>query len=164
MGLDLNTAPRTSVFRKLVSLIKNDATIKRVLSKPVNLRVWDGGTSDTEPFGPAFAPCVRLTPTSGADSWWSPGATRGPLFIQVEMIVQGTNADDMMNLWWAIVRAIYPAAQSSTNANIQALQQAGAYTGMAEFTLPAMEADPKNSYFAAQGQIKIEVNNVILAG
>lgn len=164
MALDLNKSPRTSVFRQLVTLIKNDATIKRVLSKPIQLRAWEGKAADAEPFGPAIAPCVRLTPTSGADTWWSPGSTRGPLFIQVEMVIQGTNADDIMNLWWAIVRAIYPSAQSSTNANILALQQAGAYTGMAEFTLPAMEADPENNYFAAAGQIKIEVTNQLLAG
>lgn len=162
--LDLNTSPRTAVFRKLVSLIRNDATIKRVLSKPAQLRAWEGLPQDAEPLSPAFAPCVRLTPTTGPDQFWSPGATKGALFVQVELIVQGTDADDLMNLWWAVVRAIYPAAQSATNANVQALQKAGAYSGLAEFSLPAMEADPENNYFAAAGQIRIEVNNVLLTG
>jgi hypothetical protein len=161
--LDLNTAPRTAVYRKVVQLIRNDATIGRVL-RPTSIRAWDGLPQDGIPFAADVAPCIRLTPTAAADNWWSPGSQRGPLFINCEILVKGTCVDDVMNLWWAIVRAIYPAAQSSTNANVLALQQAGAYTGLAEFSLPAFDADPENLLFYAAGQIKIDVNNQLLSG
>ena len=163
MALDLNTSPRTSVFRKLVGLVENDATIKRTI-RPASLRSWKGSPQDGLPFAPDIAPAVRFTPIGGADAWWSPGATRGPLLIQVEMLVKGTAVDDVLNLWWAIVRAIYPAPPAQTNANVLALQQAGAYSGLAEFTLPASDPDPENLVFWAAGQIKIDVNNVLLAG
>ena len=163
MALDINTSPRTSVFRKIVGYIRNDPTIRRIV-RPTSIRAWDGLPQDAQPFAPEITPAIRLTPTAAADTWWTPGATRGPLFINVEMLVKGTNVDDVMDLWWAIVRAIYPAAQSDTNANVLALQKAGAYSGLAEFSLPAFDADPDNFVFFAVGQIKIDVNNQLLAG
>lgn len=161
--LNLNQAPRTAVFRQLVSFVRNDPTIKRIV-RPTSIRAWDGLPQDAEPFSPAIAPCIRMTPTNGPDKFWSPGATVGTLFVQVEMLVQGLCSDDLLNLWWAVVRAIYPAAQSDTNASIRALVAAGAYCGLAEFTLPVFDADPENFLFAGVGQIKIDVNNVLLTG
>lgn len=161
--LDLNDAPRTSVYRKLVSLVRNDATIKRIC-RPTSIRAWDGLPQDAGEFSVNIAPAIRFTPIGGPDAFWSPGSMRGPLFLQVEMVVKGTNVDDLMNLWWAVVRAIYPAVQSQTNANIQALLAAGAYTGLAEFTMPAFDATPQDNSFYGNGQIKIDVNNQLLAG
>lgn len=161
--LDLNTAPRTAVFRKLVSIIRNDATIRRII-RPTAIRAWDGLPQDSAEFSIAIAPAIRLTPITGPDVFWSPGAMRGDLFVNVEMLVMGTCVDDPTNLWWAICRAIYPAAQSQANANVLALQQAGAYDGLVTFTSPAFDPDPKDNFFYAQGQMKVVVNNQVLAG
>lgn len=161
--LDLNTAPRTSVYRKVVQLIRNDATIKRIV-RPTSIRAWDGLPSDGEPFTPEIAPALRFTPINGPDAFWSPGSMKGDLLINVEMMVAGTCVDDVFNLWFAACRALYPALQSSTNANVQALMAAGAYDGLAVFSSPAFDPDPKDNYFYAQGQIRITVNNTFLAG
>lgn len=161
--LDLNTSPRTAVFRKIVGWVRNDPTIKRIV-RPTSIRAWDGLPQDGEPFAVGIAPCLRFTPANAAETFWSPGSTRGPLFINVEMLVEGTCVDDVLNLWWAVERAIYPQAQSSTNANVTALQQAGGYDGLSLFSMPAFDPDPENLYFSAMGQIKVEINNVLLAG
>jgi len=161
--LSLNTAPRASVFRKLVELVQNDATIKRVISRPASFRAWTGNPVDSQPFSIDIAPAVRFTPASGPEVWFTPNAQKGPLLVNVEMLVMGSDADDVMNLWWAIERAIYPAAQAPLYANLQALQQAGAYSGLAEFTLPAFDPQPADNFWAATGQIKIEVRNQLLA-
>jgi len=161
--LDLNTAPRTSVFRAVVRLIRNDATIKRIV-RPTSIRAWEGLPQDAAPFNTEIAPAIRFTPITGPDTFWSPGSMKGDLFLQVEMLVMGTNVDDLLNLWWAICRAIYPAAQSSINANVQALQQAGAYDGLVTFTAPAFDPEPKDNFFYGTGQMRIAVNNQFLAG
>jgi hypothetical protein len=161
--LDLNTAPMTAVYRKVVQFIRNDATIGRVV-RPTSIRAWDGLPQDSADFSIAIAPAIRLTPTSGPDAWWSPGSMRGALFVDVEMLLMGSCVDDPMNLWWAICRAIYPAPQSQTNANVQALLAAGAYDGLATFTQPAFDPAPKDNFFAATGQIRIDINKQLLAG
>lgn len=161
--LSLNTAPRTSVFRKLVEIVQNDPTIKRVISRPASFRAWTGKPVDGQPFSVDIAPAVRFTPIQGPDSWYSPNAQKGPLFVNVEMLIQGSDADDVMNLWWAIQRAIYPAAQEDLYANLQVLQQAGAHDGLAEFTLPAFDPGPRDNFWAATGQIKIMIRNQLLA-
>lgn len=161
--LDLTDCPRTLVFRKVVSLVANDPTIKRVV-RPTSFRAWTGSPSDAQPFDLTTAPGLRFTPMNGPEAFWSPGSTRGPLFINVELLVAGSNVDDLLNLWWAVVRAIYPAAQAQTNANVQALQQAGAFDGLATFTQPAQDTQPDGVLFHAAGQIRIEVTNTLLAG
>jgi hypothetical protein len=161
--LDLDQAPRTSVFRRIVAFIRDDATIKRVV-RPSSIRAWDGLTQDSAEFSAAIAPAIRLTPATGPDVFWSPGAMRGDLYINVEMLVRGTCVDDPLNLWFALTRAVYPAAQSDTNANVRALQQAGSYDGLVTFTQPAFDPEPKDNFFYATGQIRVSVNNQYLAG
>lgn len=161
--LDLNDSPRTLVFRKLVSFVRNDATIKRVV-RPTSIRAWEGTPLDSSPFDLSIAPALRFTPMNGPEQFWSPGSTRGPLFLNVELMVAGSNVDDLLNLWWALVRAIYPQAPSDTIAHVRALQQAGAYDGLATFTQPAQDTEPSGAFFHAAGQIKIDVTNTLLAG
>ena len=72
------------------------------------------------------------------------------------MLINGGDADDTLNLWWAIVKAIYPGG-AATLATVQALQQAGANSGLAEFSQPAFDDEPDGVFQAAMGQIKIDV-------
>lgn len=155
-SLDLDDAPRTLVYRKIVSLVRNDATIKRIV-RPTAIRAWDGLPQDSAEFGVAVAPCIRLTPINGPDAWEYPNAFAGDLLLNCELIVRGTNADDLFNLWWAVSRAIYPKASATRLANVLALQQLGAKTGLAEFSQPAFDPKPEDNWFYATGQIKISV-------
>jgi hypothetical protein len=154
--LPLPTSPRTSVFRALVKILKNDPTFSNAVPAD-NLRTWSGSSHDTMVPSYSGSPFVRLTPTNGPETFWSPNSMRGDLLIRVEMLVPGTNVDDPQNLWYAIEKAIYPNVSGSAASNVVALQAAGALTGYAEFTQPAFDFEPQERMFACVGQIKITV-------
>lgn len=81
----------------------------------------------------------------------------GPLFLNVDMLIPGTDADDELNLWWAIEHALYPQSFAAQQANVAALQLAGANTGLCMFSQPAFDPTPSDKFFAATGQIKIDI-------
>jgi hypothetical protein len=81
----------------------------------------------------------------------------GTLFINVDMLIPGTDADDELNLWWAIELALYPKTWEGAAANIATLQLAGANSGECFFSQPAFDPTPSDRYWAATGQIKIDV-------
>ncbi len=51
----------------------------------------------------------------------------------------------------------FPDALPGAAKIVAKLQQAGAYSGLCEFSQPAFDASPQDRFFAATGQIKIEV-------
>jgi hypothetical protein len=152
----LPTSPRTKVFRTLDNILRRDPVLSSVI-KPESFRSWAGKSHDNLEFTFSSAPGIRLTPTNGPELWKFPDAFVGDLFIKVEMLIPGTDADDQLNLWWAIERAIYPDTFPLQQANVAALQQAGAYTGLTEFSQPAFDEAPQDRFFAAIGQMKIQV-------
>lgn len=156
-ALDLNTAPKTSVFRALTRIIKNDPTIRRIVPRAASFRDWSGKPQDAEPFTVEHAPALRFTPTSGPEEWQFPAGMVGTLYINVEMLIRGTDVDDPINLWFALEKAIYPTNNAVQLVNIAALQQAGANTGYALFSQPASDPSPADGFFACTGQIKIDV-------
>ncbi len=162
--LPLKTAPRTSVFRALLGVIGCDPTLRRIFGKPGSLRVWDGSTEDAADFALVQAPAARFTPMSGGvDDWFSPEMQFGDLVVGVELLVRGTNVDDVMNLWWAIQRAIYPETPDGPLAIANKLMAAGATTGMVTFIEPAFDPDAarSNGYFLAYGRMKVEIREIL---
>jgi hypothetical protein len=152
----LPVSPRTKVFRAICSLLQHDPVLSNVI-KPDNFRTWAGKSNDSMPFDFSPSASLRLTPSNGPEEWKYPDAMMGWLFITVDMLVMGTDADDQLNLWWAIERAIYPDTWALSVANVQALQLAGAYSGLTEFSQPAFDAAPQGGGFASTGQLKIQV-------
>jgi len=156
MALALPVSPRTKVFRAIVAVLKADPVLSNAI-KPDAFRSWAGVSLDNQEFSFSMAPAIRLTPTNGPEGFLFPDAQVGDLYINVEMLVSGTNVDDQQNLWWAIERAIYPADYTAKTTIIQNLQNAGANTGLCFFSQPAFDPEPKDRFFAATGQIKIAV-------
>jgi hypothetical protein len=152
----LPTSPRTLVFRTIVQILKADPVLSSVI-RPGSLRAWSGSGHDSMEFSFSQAPAIRITPSNGPEEFKFPDALTGALYLNVEMLVAGTDADDELNLWWAIERAIYPFDQAKRTAIVLQLQQASAYTGLCTFTQPAFDPEPQNKFFAATGQIKIDV-------
>jgi hypothetical protein len=157
LALDLPTAPRVNVFRAIESMIRNDPTISRTV-KPESLRAWSGATADAKNFTIEHSPAIRLTPTSGPEQFYTPDSMSGDLIINVEMLVKGSNADDIANLWYALERVFYPAASSDKFKRVAALQAAGATTGLLLFSVPAFDSDPDGVFMAAAGQMRITVD------
>jgi hypothetical protein len=72
------------------------------------------------------------------------------------MVVKGTNSDDLDNLWYAIVRAIYSSDPTQRAAVSVQLQQKGSLQGLVTFSQPAFDPDPDGEGFWGVGQLKID--------
>ncbi len=156
MGLlDLNMSPRAAVLRQIETILKTNATLKRIGLK---WRTWKETPGQNPPFGVDLAPIIRITPTNGPETWKFPNAFVGPLYLNCEYLLKGSDVEDPLNLWWAIETAIYPGG-ALTTANVQALQQAGAYSGLTEFSIPGYDESPDGLFWACSGQMKIDVLN-----
>ena len=152
----LPVSPRTKVYRALCSILQHDPVLSTVI-KPDNFRTWAGKSHDNIVFEFSNSPSLRITPTNGPEEWKFPDAFMGWLYLNCEMLIPGTDADDELNLWWAIERAIYPEDYEAQQANVRALQLAGAYSGLTDFSQPAFDPAPTDRFFACSGQIRIQV-------
>jgi len=157
-GLNLPDSPRTAVFILLAEVIRNDPLIRSVC-KETSLRFLDGDPREKNELGLDQAPAMRFTVSTGPDEWWQPESFKGPLVINVEMLVKGFNQLDVQNLWWALVRAIYPKDQATKLAIQKRLVSAGAETGQCRFTQPAYDPQqlPASGGFHAMGQITLMI-------
>jgi hypothetical protein len=159
--LDLDDCPRTKVFRQVDAILRADPTLRRVFGAEGGRRFlsWEGDpVRDAKPLDDKSAPAIRITPAAmGEDGWYSPEAQMGDLAIEVEILLRGTNVDDLMNVWWAVQRAIYPKSGAQDNAN--ALRDAGSFTGMVAFVDPAFDRAmaEKSGYIDAVGRMKVDV-------
>ena len=136
--------------------MQNDPVLSTVIPRE-KFRVWSGKPYDNMEFSFSNTVALRITPTCGPTAYTFPTAMSGTLFLNCDFLIPGTDADDQMNLWWAIERAIYPDTFAAQTAIVAALQKAGAKTGLCEFSQPAFDPKPADNFFAAAGQIKIEV-------
>lgn len=160
-ALDIPTAPRTAVFRALDQIVRADPTINGVFGN--RIRSWTGDElRDAKPFTTTEAPALRLTPVGmGQDEWYSPDEQFGELGIEVEIFLRGTLIDDLMNVWWAVQRAIYPVTGAQPNANL--LNAAGATTGMVTFADPAFDRQmaEQSGYMRGIGSMKVEIREIL---
>lgn len=156
-SLDLNTAPRVAVFRAMEAIVRADATMGRVM-RPKSFRTWQGTPEDAKEFNIELAPALRWTMANMGEEFSTPDQMRGWLLVNCEILIRGTCSDDMGNFWFALERAFYPSSQTSRNANIQTLQQAGARSGLVLFSQPSFDPAPDGVFQAGAGQLKIEVS------
>jgi hypothetical protein len=63
----------------------------------------------------------------------------------------------VLNLWWAVEKALYPQDPVVKLALNRELQLVGASSGLSEFSQPAFDPKPESNYFHCAGQIKIAV-------
>jgi hypothetical protein len=156
MALNLPTSPRTSVFRALEKILRNDPVLHTAI-KPQSFRSWTGDDLDDITPSIDMCPFLRMTPACQAEMWEFPDAQQGMLLVNVELMTPGYNVCDMLDLWWAIEKAIYPSDFDLRNANVNALNAAGAYPGTPQFSQPAFDPKPESQFLVALGQISIKV-------
>ena len=164
--LALPDGQRTKVFRYLVNWLKNDPVLGRVIRSDA-WQDFSGNPSDPAPQSPLQAPTIRLSPAPAPLSWTSVESMISPLYINIECLIAGVNADDILNLQEAIENAFYP-----TDATRQALLQntlVGApyycMTGLVEFTLPLWdrtESPGKSGNWYPIGQIRIDIRRTVV--
>jgi hypothetical protein len=105
--LDLAPGPETIAFRCVESILRDDPVLKRVISKN-GWYSWLGDAQDDSDATLSSCPWIRLTPQAGDSDWESENQHRSPLLVGIELAVAGTNADQLMNLWHAVRRALFP--------------------------------------------------------
>lgn len=145
----LPTYARTKVFRAIDDVLRRDPIIS-VVVRPENFRSWRGDPNDGTEFSFSSSPAIRLTPYSGPADFKFPEAMMSMLYIKVEMLIPGTNADDQLNLWGAIEQALHTKPTRYFN-------DAGAWPGTPTFQQPAFDIDPTNQFFYAVGGLQTQV-------
>lgn len=155
--LDLEDGVRTRIFRHTVDWMQADEALKRSIQ---TWMVWDGSkiTGSQRPDLSTMVPILRMEPTIGAMSWYSPDAQAGYLIIRLRTIIKSWNADDYLNLWEAIENSLYPYDQNSRQLLVQQqLRDLGAATGQWEFSSPAAAPDhqDEDGMFACDGMMRI---------
>lgn len=153
MPLGLPQAERTAVFRAVVGILKADPVLKGQVK---TLLSWEGKPTDAADLVLGMAPAIRLTPTGGPDGWMSPNTVVGDLYINFEMLTASYLVDDLMNLWRAVVAAIYDPSSTSFTAIQATLRNAGAYPPSPQFTMPAFDAKPESNFCFGTAQMLIK--------
>lgn len=156
--LDLDDSPHSKVYAEIVRTLKDDGTLGRVV------KTWsfaDGSPTDIQEPSVGQCPSVTLRPAQGTERFYGPQGMIGPLFVDIEVAVAGTDATDAMNLYWAIRRAFYPTNAALCTAIHQALVAAGAEAHyVLQFTqgrYTARESADDGAIWIAQGQITLNV-------
>lgn len=104
MSLDLPRSPYTAIFREVVDILKTSSTLSVVKS-------WKGFEGKPDDF---VAPPVSMFPSiafqvsSIGMAPWSQGAHEETMIIDLEIAVNGTDNDDLLNLWYAVIKALAP--------------------------------------------------------
>lgn len=150
---------QVAVFRALELILRDDPTLKATVQ---DWRTGEGQPSDRQPFAPTKVG-VRMWPVPGPEAFWTPESMTHQMFVMFDLSVPGQCVDDVANLWGAICRALYPlGGQAARQANIKALQKAGAHTGISVFSAPAIDPSDMagaDGHFTARGTLRIEVRD-----
>lgn len=157
--LGLDPSPHRLVYRKLVEVLREDPVLSRVVN---HWFAWEGETAhDQLDLAVGLCPAISLAPSMGSDRWYGPEAYLGPLHVHVGIAVAGTDADDLLDLYHAVKRAVYPADEAAGIAIHQALVEAGAEAMyLVEFTqgrFGVQADDDGGPMLVGTGQIKIDV-------
>lgn len=158
--LKLPQSPRAKIFRLIDNQLRNNADLRRVVREN-SFKSYTGDSNDNTHFALDMLPGIRLSPSSGPDQFWANDSMRGNLSIDVEMVTEGLCWDDIDSLWYLIEKALYPRAAvagfSEQDYFFVALQQAGAHTGLCEFSAVVADPDPGDANaFIGRGIIRIE--------
>ncbi len=146
--------------------LKNDPILGREIKTWL---AWDGPVKSNLGLSAASFPSIRLTPSIGPQSWYTPDSNIGPLIVKVELDIRGEDADDFMNLWGCIEQALYPEDRAKELAIEQGFRDAGAETGQWTFTVPAQDPSIGNPEpnlppeFNCIGMMQIQVIRTIRA-
>ena len=101
--LALPDYPWTSAYRALVSVLREDPDLKRVVK---TWRSWTGDPEDLENLTDAHMPWIQLTPSASPIRRATEQDWEVDLRIRIQIATKGTNSDDLMNLAGAILQAL----------------------------------------------------------
>jgi hypothetical protein len=111
--LKLSNVEETVAFRAVDSVLRHDATLKRVLK---HYNSWTGDSQDVFPPSPGTCPFLQIAPKPLPGKWESEGEQSLPFAITITCAVNGTNVDQLMNLWGHVRRALWPSDATASTA------------------------------------------------
>ena len=157
LDLGLTASPHRKVFRELVNVLTEDATLRRVIRR---WATWDGRDESMREPGDGEIPFCALSPSLAREDFDGPGGFASPLTVDVLLLVEGSDVDDVIDLWRAFRRACYPGG--ATNQTIRSLLvAAGAETGEPLFSSPSFapltDGDGTRHRLRAVGSITLNV-------
>lgn len=106
--LNLPVSAYTKLFRAVEAQLKDDPVLSSVV------RCWNtfhGKTEDFQKVSVNQYPAIALLVSSSGMSPWSQAANEETMVIDLEMAVMGTDQDDLLNLWWAVQKALKPSTK-----------------------------------------------------
>ncbi len=122
-SLPLKDCEETIAFKAIDLILKSDPTIRRVVG--INYNSWTGDARDIMPPAPSLCPFLQIAPTPAKSSRWeTEGQQRMPITIGITVAVIGTDVRQLMNLWGAVRRALFPIDPTARDANRVAAQNA----------------------------------------
>jgi hypothetical protein len=101
-NLKLPVSLETKFYRGMVSRLQNDPVLRAVVKKWVIF----GDCSISQPATGDF-PLVALAPSGERANTITEGSTDSPMSVDIVVYVNGTNVDDLLNMWGAIRAAIW---------------------------------------------------------
>lgn len=149
---------RSTVFRMIEARLKADATLGGVVAK---WYTWDGSPESASGLAVIPTPSVRLTPALGPVTWYGPAEQGGMLQVKIDLLTRTLNADDPLDLWEAIERAIYPSDRTDELAWEQSLRDAGGWTGQISLTQPTTMQQADENQILSSGTIEIEIHRIL---
>jgi hypothetical protein len=169
LKLPLPDSPRLVAFRAVEAILRASPDLVAAIAAD-QWGTFDGDAFEIMEFGTGTEPAVMLSIAESDGQWWSPDTIESTLTIDVAFSIPSLLLDDVENLWWAVVRAFYPAnpqlADPSPSDRIQStLRAAGATTGLVMFskmsTARVAPDDDADGRFLAYGQLTLDVNMTI---
>lgn len=159
----LPTDARSAVFREIVRKLQSDPLMASVVGKE-SWFTWDGSRDDEGDFGTGGGIQIRLTPRIGPGKWLDETSHEFPLYIDIEALIPGTDADDYMGLQMAIEIALYqPGNRPASEAWEHRLIDLGSVDGLISF-VPLNDVDAlarKDGNWGLRGTLSIDVRRLI---
>lgn len=106
--LDLPKSAYTKIYRAIEDQLKSDPVLQRVVK---TWNIFQGKTQDFQAPSISQYPAIALLVSSSGMSPWSQATNEETMVIDIEIAVNGTDQDDLLNLWWAVQKALKPSTE-----------------------------------------------------
>lgn len=136
-------APWIAVFREIIAQIRASQYLECVKT----WRVWDGAIADIQGWSTGNVPGIELFPAAAPSSFVAVDQMAGWMQLSVEIAVAGPRPDDAHDLWYTLLKALYPESLATRleyqrNLRDVLLPYGGARTGLASARASFVVAPP----------------------
>jgi hypothetical protein len=103
--LSLPDVEETIAFRAVQRILVNDPVLKRVIR---TWNTWDGDATDLSQPTPSTCPYLAIAPRPDGSQWEAEGMHSMPFTVGFTVAANGSNVDQITNLWGHVRRALWP--------------------------------------------------------